>query len=214
MPIVVVLPDPLTPTNSTTRGRGPSEKSTICSRGARTDSISAARASLISFSVISLSKRSFDRFLVTRWATAAPRSDVISRSSRSSSVSSSSLRLLNAARPVPSREDERARPDPSLATKPGSFASASSAARAAASRSSRSRAASRRSSSSFSSPAALARAASRSSRARRAASASASSRRASDSSARESASARAVSARRASSSRRRASASASAASRT
>jgi hypothetical protein len=110
LPIVVVLPEPLTPTKRTTRGLGPSLKSTICSRGFRMAAISVASAALISSPETSRSKRSREKALVMRAATLAPMSEVMSSSSSSSSDSRSILRLERPERPSARREEERLRP--------------------------------------------------------------------------------------------------------
>jgi hypothetical protein len=117
--MVVVLPDPFTPTTSTTWGRLATSTGMGWATGARISAMSWAKWARTSSPVMSLPKRSLARDWVSLVAVSTPMSAVISRSSSSSRASSSSLRWVNRPMiPPTKREEDRASPARNRAKKP------------------------------------------------------------------------------------------------
>ena len=94
LPMVVVLPVPLTPTMRTTNGAFAVSTVSGCATGASTFSTSPASTARTSSGLMSLSSRSRASASVMRDAVSMPRSAWMSRSSRSSRLSRSSWRLV------------------------------------------------------------------------------------------------------------------------
>src|SRR5437879_5707290 len=93
LPMVVVLPEPFTPTTRMTNGLAPASITRGRATGTSTFSTSAARMPLTSASLTILSKRPAAIAAAMRAETSTPRSARISSSSSSSIVAASRLRL-------------------------------------------------------------------------------------------------------------------------
>ena len=119
LPMVVVLPEPFTPTTRTTCGLRLRSGSSGTATGARISAMSAASAVCTSSGVTSWSNFALAKLLARRAAVATPRSPVIRVSSSSWMASSSSLRLLKIeVMPSVSRDEDRLRPAASRPSHP------------------------------------------------------------------------------------------------